>query len=156
MLPGTGGSGIVPAMPDAKEENGPGAGLSFEREKIELERERLALERERLESAEARLKEMEEELAAAGRRTFALEPAAAAILAAAVFAVGAVLGGAIGWDAGRGSSPAPRKVLLSRAFVSALRSASGVRLAPFDQEAETAPWMPRDRVDFPENLVIVR
>lgn len=137
-------------------ENGIGEGLAFEREKIALERERLALERERLEARRSSLENMEAELAAAGRKTFALEPAVAVALGAVVLAVGAALGGAIGWDAGRKSSPAPRKVLLSRAFVSALRSASGVRLAPFEQDAEKVSWMPREREIFPEELVIVR
>ena len=137
-------------------ETGSERGIAFERERLELERERLALERERLESKASRLEAVEAELSAAGKRTFAVEPAVAALRGAAALAVGAALGGAIGWDAGRKSSPAPRKVLLSRAFVSALRSASGVRLAPFDQDDETATWMPRRREIFPENLVIVR
>ncbi len=137
-------------------ENGTGDGLAFERERLALERERLALERERLESKESRLEAVEAELAASGRRTFAVEPAVAAVLGVVALAVGAALGGAVGWDAGRKSSPAPRKVLLSRAFVSALRSASGIRLTPFDQEAETTSWIPRGREIFPEDLVIVR
>jgi hypothetical protein len=130
--------------------------LSFEREKLALEREKLALERERVEADTARLEELERAALSAHGKSFTVEPVVAAVGAAVVFAVGLVLGGAIGFDIGKSKVPPPRKVMLSRAFISAMRSASGVRLVPFDQDEAAAPWMPAARTDYPENLVIVR
>ncbi|MBQ7666631.1 MAG: hypothetical protein IJS46_01395 [Kiritimatiellae bacterium] len=129
---------------------------SFESEKLALEREKLALERERLEAQSARIEELEAQLDAVHRRSFSVEPAVAAVAAAVVVAIGGIVGAAIGFDIGKKHASVPRKVLLSRSFISAMRSVSGVRLSAFDQEVHPAPWMPQKRTDFPEELVLVR
>lgn len=143
-------------MADDAPERASAESLAFERERIALESEKLALERERLEAREARLESLEKELSVSGGRQFQAEPAAVAVAAAALLLVGAAVGAAIGFDVGRSRAPAPRKVLVSRAFLSALRTASGVRLSPFELEPDDIPWMPRSRSDFPETLVLVR
>ena len=131
--------------------------LAFETEKLELERERLAFEKERIEEKAARLEELEAHLEASKGKSVSIEPAVAAAGLAIALALGGALGAAVGFDIGKSRVPPPRKVLISRSFIAAMRSVSGVRLHEFAQDDETsAPWMPRPKTEFPEDIVNVR
>ncbi|MBR1837740.1 MAG: hypothetical protein IJ783_10695, partial [Kiritimatiellae bacterium] len=67
----------------------------------------------------------------------------------------------LGWDAGRVKAPPPRKILVSREFLSLLARTGGLpvssgRAAAGDFGGERLQWLPRTRSEFPENLVLVR
>lgn len=136
--------------------NAPRELLALERERLRLEEEKLALERERLAAREEELAALQEELGTPEEREaqFGVRGLVAAAVAAAV--LGGLVGFAAGWDAGLASSPAPRKVVVGRPFLSMMNRVSAVhRWARYDEPAD-APWIPARRTEFPENLVIVR
>ena len=130
-------------------------GLSFERERLKLEGERLALEKERLEAKAEELEALQASLGTPEERELALTPGIVAIIAAVALLLGALVGGALGFDAGFRKNPAPRKVLVSRSFLSLLNRVSG--RAILDYEEPSAPdWFPKERTVFPETLPLVR
>ena len=99
--------------------------LRLERERCALDLERLALERERLETERMRL-ERERELYGSGGSN-ALH-VGLWVLALAVFVtliLGLLFGYTAGVDSGRSEVPPPRKVLVSDAFIRALRTGGG-------------------------------
>lgn len=129
---------------------------SLEREKLVLEAEKLALERERLAAKEDELAALQESLGTPEERDvqFGLRGLAAA--AAAGFVLGILVGFAAGWDSGVASSPAPRRVAVSRRFLSMMNRVSAMHLRAADDVYEETVWIPARRTAFPENLLIVR
>ena len=130
--------------------------LALERERLQLEGEKLALERERLAGREAELDALRESLGPAEGRgaSFGGRVLAAAALAAAL--LGGFVGSGAGWDAGRAASPAPRRVVVGRPFLSMMNRVSAVHRWARDEESAEPGWLPARRTEFPENLVIVR
>ncbi len=129
---------------------------ALERERLQLEAEKLALERERLSAKEEELAALQETLGSPEEREaqFGLRGLAAAAAAAAV--LGALVGFAAGWDAGLSSSPAPRRVVVGRPFLSMMNRVSAMHLRAPDEEPEPLPWVPARRTEPPGNLVVVR
>ena len=128
-------------------------------ERLTLERERLALERDRLDERERRLDELEAALSPGDEHSVTLVPTAVAVLAAACIVIGALIGAALGWDAGRAKAPPPRKVLVSRRFLSMLARTGGLPLrdgAAADDSAAARAWFPAVRAEFPENAILIR
>ena len=130
--------------------------VALERERLALEAEKLALERERLAAKEEELAALQESFGTPEEREAQFGPRGLAVAALAGIALGALVGFAAGWDAGLSRSPAPRKVTVSRAFLSMMNRVSAVHRWARDDEAPDAPWIPARRTEFPENLVIVR
>lgn len=130
--------------------------LALERERLKLEGEKLALERERLAAREEELAALQETLGPTGEREAQFGLRGLAVAAAAGVLLGALVGFAAGWDAGLSSSPAPRRVVVGRPFLSMMNRVSAMHLRAPDDEPETPPWVPARRAEFPENLVIVR
>ena len=91
-----------------------------------------------------------------GEREAQFGPRGLAFAALAGIALGALVGFAAGWDAGLSRSPAPRKVTVSRAFLSMMNRVSAVHRWSRDEDSDDVPWIPARRTEFPENLVIVR
>lgn len=134
----------------------PGELLALERERLKLEDEKLALERERLAAKEEELAALQESFGSPEERETQFGARALALAAAAGLALGALVGLAAGYDIGLSSSPAPRRVAVSRAFLSMMNRVSAVRrTGPWDDDPSAA-WMPARRNEFPENFVIVR
>lgn len=136
--------------------NAPRELAALERERLRLEGEKLALERERLAAKREELAALEESLGSAEERELQFGPKALALAAAAGCVLGALVGLAAGYDAGRSSSPAPRRVVVGRPFLSMMNRVSAMHLRAPDDEPEPFPWMSPRRAEFPENLVIVR
>lgn len=130
-------------------------------ERLALERERMALERERLDEREHRLNELEAALSPRDERAIPLSPAALWLAAVVCLLLGALAGAAVGWDAGRSKAPPPRKVLVSRQFLSLLARSGGLPPGSADDESSSAPsdsrgWIPAARTFFPENGLLIR
>lgn len=134
----------------------PGELLALERERLKLEAEKLALERERLAAKEAELSALQESFGTPEEREAQFGPRALAVAAAAGLALGALVGLAAGYDIGLSSSPAPRRVAVSRPFLSMMNRVSAVRLNGSWDDDQAGAWIPSRRNEFPENLVIVR
>ena len=130
--------------------------VALERERLSLEAEKLALERERLAAKEEELAALQETLGSPEEREPQFGLRGLAVAAAAGVLLGALVGFAAGWDAGLSSSPAPRRVVVGRPFLSMMNRVSAMHLRAPDDEPETPPWVPARRAEFPENLVIVR
>lgn len=132
-----------------------GGGLSFERERLKLESERLALEKERLEAKAEELETLQATLGTPEERELALTPGLVAIIAVVALLLGALVGGAIGFDSGYRKNPAPRKVLVSRSFLSLMNRVSGRAIVDYE-EPSNPDWFPEQRTVFPETLPLVR
>ena len=130
--------------------------VALERERLSLEAEKLALERERLAAKEEELAALQESLGTPEEREAQFGPRGLAFAALAGIALGALVGFAAGWDAGLSRSPAPRKVTVSRAFLSMMNRVSAMHLRAPDEEPEPLPWVPARRTEPPGNLVVVR
>ena len=130
--------------------------VALERERLSLEAEKLALERERLAAKEEELAALQESLGTPEEREAQFGPRGLVFAALAGIALGALVGFAGGWDAGLSRSPAPRKVTVSRAFLSMMNRVSAVHRWSRDEDSDDVPWIPARRNEFPENLVIVR
>ena len=130
--------------------------VALERERLSLEAEKLALERERLAAKEEELAALQESLGTPEEREAQFGLRGLAFAALAGIALGALVGFAAGWDAGLSRSPAPRKVTVSRAFLSMMNRVSAVHRWSRDEDSDDVPWIPARRSEFPENLVIVR
>ena len=147
---------------DEKPENGTlpsGEPPDMALERLALERERLALEKDRQDERQRRLDELEAALSPGDEHSLTLAPGAVAVLAAACLALGALVGAALGWDAGRAKAPPPRKVLVSRRFLSMLARTGGLPLrdGAFADDSSTArAWFPAVRTVFPENAILIR
>lgn len=130
-------------------------------ERLSLERERLSFERERLDEKERRLADLEAALTPRDERAIPLSPAVLWLAAAACLVLGALAGAALGWDAGRSKAPPPRKVLVSRQFLSLLARSGGLPLREGADGAGAADsdfrgWIPAARTFFPENDILIR
>lgn len=134
----------------------PGELLALERERLKLEGEKLALERERLAAKEEELSALQDSFGSPEDREAQFGARALALAAAAGLALGALVGLAVGYDVGLSSSPAPRRVAVSRPFLSMMNRVSAVRSAGSWDDDASGVWIPARRDEFPENLVIVR
>lgn len=94
--------------------------LRLEREHCALEIERLALERDRLETERLRL-ERERELYGGGSNALHVGIGVLCLAVAVVLVLGLLFGYNAGLEAGRLQAPAPRKILVSGAFLDLLR-----------------------------------
>lgn len=129
---------------------------ALERERLQLEAEKLALERERLAAKEEELAALQETLGSPEERESQFGLRGLAVAAAAGVLLGALVGFSAGWDAGLSSSPAPRRVVVGRPFLSMMNRVSAMHLRAPDDEGDPPPWVPARRTEFPENLVVVR
>lgn len=130
-------------------------GISFERERLKLEGERLALEKERLDAKAEELEALQASLGTPEERELALTPGIVAVIAVVALLLGVLVGGAIGFDSGYRKNPTPRKVLVSRSFLSLMNRVNGRAIV--DYEEPGAPdWFPEQRTVFPETLPLVR
>lgn len=136
--------------------NAPRELAALERERLALEAEKLALERERLAAKAEELEALQESLGTPEERETQFGAGALAAAAVAGIVLGALVGFAAGWDAGRSASPAPRRVEVSRRFLSMMNRVSAVHRWARDDDADAPDWIPARRTEFPENLVIVR
>jgi len=127
--------------------------LSIEREKLKLETERLHIERERLTSERERL-----ELRAAGRddpEDLSFGITAICIVATVCLVLGGITGFTSGLDLGRRHTPQPRKLLVSRQFISMMKSVQGYRPAVI-ADFEDTPWIPPRHRTYRESLIVMR
>ena len=136
----------TPSSTDAAVSGLSASELRLEREHCALEMERLALERDRLETERLRL-ERERELYGGGSNALHVGIGVLCLAVAVVLALGLLFGYDAGLEAGRLQAPAPRKVLVSGAFLDLLRatpSGAAVFAAPAAEPApasRTPPWV---------------
>lgn len=125
--------------------------LSIEREKLKLETERIQIERERLASERERL-----ELRATGRNDpddLSFGITAICVVAAVCLLLGGITGFTSGLDLGRRYTPEPRKLLVSREFISMMKSIQGYR-PPVITDFEDTPWIPPRHRTYRESLIL--
>ena len=95
--------------------------LRLERERCALELERLGLERERLETERLRLQRERDLYEAGGSNALRVGLWVLALAAVVALSLGLLFGYTAGADAGRSEVPPPRKVVVGREFIEALR-----------------------------------
>lgn len=127
--------------------------LSIQREKLKLETERLQIERERLLSEREKL----EIRAAGGDNPSDLSFGITAVFAVAVvcLVLGGITGFTSGLDLGRRHTPQPRKLLVSRQFISMMKSVHGYQ-APVITDFEDTPWIPPRHRTYRESLIVTQ
>ncbi len=127
--------------------------LSIEREKLKLETERLQIERERL---QAEIEKFElREAGADDPEDLSFGITAICIVAAVCLLLGGIIGFTSGLDLGRRYTPEPRKLLVSREFISMMRSIRGFTPPPVSSY-ETPLWIPPRNRTNPETLIITK
>lgn len=127
--------------------------LSIEREKLKLETERLQIERERL---QAEIKKFElRESGGDNPEDLSFGITAICIVAAVCLLLGGIIGFTSGLDLGRRYTPEPRKLLVSREFLTLMRSVRGYTPPPISSY-ETPLWIPPRNRTSPETLLLTR
>ncbi len=127
--------------------------LSIEREKLKLEAERLQIERERLEAEIDKF-----EIRAAGGddpEDLSFGITAICIVAAVCLLLGGIIGFTSGLDLGRRYTPEPRKLLVSREFISMMKSVHGYKPLPANAYDDPLWIPPKNRTNL-ETLIKTR
>lgn len=119
--------------------------LRLERERCALELERLGLERERLETERMRLERERDLYEAGGSNALRVGLWVLGLAAGVALVLGLLFGYTAGADAGRSEVPPPRKVLVGREFIDALRvgrvaQASGATDGSERAASGLSPW----------------
>lgn len=120
--------------------------LRLERERYALDIERLGLERERLETERLRLERERELYGTGGSNALHIGMGVFAFAVLVVLALGLLFGYNAGVDFGRDQAPPPRRILIGKDFVEALRigapASSGERDGADGGEGfeAPAPW----------------
>lgn len=127
--------------------------LSIEREKLKLETERLQIERERLEAEIEKFKLREAGGDDPEDLSFGIT--AICIVAAVCLLLGGIIGFTSGLDLGRRYTPEPRKLLVSREFLTLMRSVRGYTAPPISSY-DTPLWIPPKNRTTPETLILTR
>jgi len=127
--------------------------LGIEREKLKLETERLQIERERLAAEREKL----ESRASGGDDPGDLSFGITAVFFVAVICLvlGGITGFTSGLDLGRRHTPQPRKLLVSRQFISMMKNVHGYQ-APVITDFEDTPWIPPRHRTYRESLIVTK
>lgn len=127
--------------------------FNIEHEKLKLETERLQIERERLSSEREKLEHQAAGINDPGDLSFGIT--AICIVAAVCLILGGITGFTSGLDLGRRHTPQPRKLLVSRQFISMMKNVRGYR-TPVITDFKDTPWIPPRHRTYRESLIIIK